>query len=184
MFGLIGAERTLAFSQSGGSPRRIAFHAPPWAKRLVVEVRLKRSSWALFTDFGLTVFDPEGQILSTDPLNYSLGRTSVDLPAATTDREYTVALMPALADPASSALWDADVSIRLYAESPVLVEPSGKAEFAVGTGQRAEIRFPLPKMPWPLPDAFFPLGNFVVDSHGALWGLETRLAGPKPPIMR
>src|SRR5262249_36336003 len=78
MFGLIGAERTVAFSQSDGSTRRIPFQAPPWAKRLVVEVKLKRSSWPLFTDFGLTVLDPDGQILATDPLNYSLERSSAE----------------------------------------------------------------------------------------------------------
>jgi subtilisin family serine protease len=184
MFGIIGAERTIAFSQSDAAPRRIAFRVPPWAKRVVVEVKLRRSSWPLFTDFGLAVYDPDGQLLAVDPLNYSLGRSAADLPAATTEREYTVALVPAFADPAASTLWDADVSIRLYAEAPVLVEPTGKAEFTVGAGQRAMVKFPLPKPPWPLPDAFFPLGNFVVDSHGTLWGLETRLSDPKPPIMR
>src|SRR5262249_25009035 len=111
MFGLIGAERTMAFSQTDGAPRRIAFHAPAWAKAIVSGVRHKGSMWPLFTDFGLSVLGPDGQTLSTDPLNYSLGRTAADLPTATTDREYTVVLAPALADPASSTLWDADVSI-------------------------------------------------------------------------
>jgi hypothetical protein len=184
MFGLIGAERTLAFSQRGGAERQVTFRAPAWAKRLVVDLLLPRTAWPLFTDLGVAVLDSKGQFLETGPLNYALGRVALDLPAATTDQDYTIAILPALADPNSTALWEADLSIRLYGESPVLVEPVGKAEFAVAKGEATSARFLLGTTPFTLPDGFFPLGNLVADSQGNLWGLETRLSGPKPPLMR
>jgi hypothetical protein len=184
MFGVIGAERTQAFSQRGGAERRVTFRAPGWVRRVVVELDVPRAVWPIFTDLGLALQDANGEFLETEPLNYHLGRLSAELPAATADRELVVVLLPGIADPTANPLWEGDLSIRLYAESPVLVDPVAPAEFSVARGRSAAARFKLGESPWPLPDGFFPLGNVVVDTHGVLWGRETRLYQPKPPLMR
>jgi hypothetical protein len=108
----------------------------------------------------------------------------VDIPAAVADRDATVLIMPGLADPNDTGLWEADLSIRLYAGSPVLVDGSGPGEFTLAPGQSAAFRFPLGNSPWPLGDGFFLLGNVVVDAKGTLWSREVRLPEPGPPIMR
>jgi hypothetical protein len=64
MFGLVGAERSVPFSQTGGTERRVGFRIPAWAKRLVV-----RAQWTRFTDLGLTILDADGQVLNAAPLN-------------------------------------------------------------------------------------------------------------------
>jgi subtilisin family serine protease len=183
MFGLIGAERGVVFSQRGGGERRIPFRAPTWARRVVVDLTLPRDQWPLFTDLGLTVIDGDGQILEAQPLNYAFGRVAVDLPQATAERDLTVVIAPGFADPNPTALWNGTVSIRLYAETPVLVELGQRAEFSLGSGQRASYRFPLGKIPWALGDGFFPVGNLVVDAKGTLWGREVPLPPATPPVM-
>ncbi len=184
MFGLIGAERAVVFSQRGGGERRIPFRAPAWARRLVVDLTLPRDQWPWFTDLGLTVLDAEGQILVAEPMNYAFGRAAVDLPGEAAERDLTVVITPGFADPSPTDLWTGDLSIRLYPETPVLVDLSQNADFSLAPGTRAEYRFPLGTVPWPLGDGFFPVGNLVVDAKGTLWGREVRLPPAAPPVMR
>jgi subtilisin family serine protease len=184
MFGLIGAERAVVFSQRGGAERRVPFRAPAWARRLVVDLSVPRDQWPWFTDLGLTVLDAEGQIVVTEPMNYATGRADVALPAGAGDRDLTVVLAPGFADPGATALWSGDLSIRIYAETPVLVDPGQSLEFALAPGASTSYRFPLGKVPWPLGDGFFPVGNLVVDAQGTLWGREVRLTPATPPVMR
>lgn len=184
MLGLLGGERGVAFSQRGSSERRLPFRVPPWARRLVVDLTLPRDLWPLFTDLGLSVVDAEGQILETEPMNYATGRLALDLPPALAGRDAAVVITPGFADPAAAPLWDGDLRIRLYAESPVLVEAVGSSEFTAGPGARVTRAFRLGPSPWPLGDAFYPLGNVVIDVGGRLWGREVPLPEPVPPIMR
>lgn len=184
MFGLIGAERGVAVSQSGSAERRIPFQIPAWAHRIVVDFDLPRTIWPLFTDFGLTLLDAEGQLVAKSPLNYAFGRLSATLDSAQVGRAATVVLAPGLADRAGRPAWDGNLTIKLYAESPVLVDPAGPADFELAAGRSGTVRFPLGKIPWTLPDGFFPLGNLVVDVGGELWSRESRLPEPLPPVMR
>ncbi|MEO8450267.1 MAG: S8 family serine peptidase [Gemmatimonadota bacterium] len=182
--GVVGGERTQVFSQRGGAERRVAFHAPAWANHLVADLQMPRDAWPLFTDFGFTLEDATGQIIAKQPLNYSFGRLSADLPAATKDRELVMVLTPAFADPDAAQLWTGQLSIRLYAETPVLVEPAGPSEFTTARGGSATVAFKLPASPWALPDAFFPLGSLVIEVNGASWGREVPLPQASGPIMK
>lgn len=184
MFGLIGAERTARFSQRGGALRRLTFRVPGWARRLVVDLAIPKEQWPWFTDMGLTVFDSQGSIVVAEPMNYSLGRATAELPTVPSEREFTVVITPGFADPNPSSLWGGDLSIRLYAEAPVLSPMPGSGEFSVAPGRQAGAKLLLGALPWSLPDGFFPIGNLVVDVAGQLWGREVKLAPAPPPVMR
>jgi subtilisin family serine protease len=185
MFGMIGAERGMAFGQRGSAERRIPFRVPAWGRRVVVDLVVPRAQWPAFTDFGLSIVAANGRILETAPLNYAYGRATLELPAdSSIARDLEVVLTPAFADPTATALWDADLTIRVYAETPVLVDIPSGAEFSVDPRQTTRVAFPLGRFPWSLEDGFFPLGNLVVDVGGVLWGREVRLPPPAPPVMR
>ncbi len=183
MFGLIGAERGLTISQSVLAERRVPLPIPKWARRLVIDLEMARESWPTFTDFGLTVIDAHGQQIGKEPLNYALGRLTVDLDSTQAGQDATLILAPAPADRIDRT-WEGRLAIRFHAESPVLVDPVDPADFSLTTGQTRSIRFVLPKSPWPLPSGFFPLGNLVADVGGRLWAREGGLPDPLPPIMR
>lgn len=184
MFGLQGGERSIRFSQRGSAERRVAVNVPKWATRLVVDLAMPRSQWPLFTDLGLSVLDDEGQILETEPLNYALGRLAMDLEPRLSGRQIEVVLTPGFADPAATALWEADLSVRFYAATPVLAPQPGPEEIRLGPGERVDRVLFLGSVPWPLGDGFFPIGHLVVDSEGVLWGREVPLPSPLPPLMR
>jgi len=183
MFGLVGAERGVVFSQRGSAERRIPVRMPSWARRMVVTMRLPREQWPAFTDLGLSVVDREDRILGHDPMNYALGQVTLELDDVGMDRDVDIVLLPGLADPTAEPTWNATISIRFYAESPVLVEIPAGAEFAVASGATTSIRFPIGAVPWRLGDGFFPLAQLVIDVHGELWGNEVRLPAPTGPIM-
>lgn len=184
MFGLVGGERTMAFSQRGSAERRVRVTVPNWAARLVVDLTLPRAVWPLFTDFGLAVLDAEGRVLSKDPMNYAFGRTVVGLDSTLAGREVEIVLMPGLADPSASPLWDGDLSIRFYAEAPTLVETAARSEFTLAPGAAVSLRYPIGRLPWTLGDGFFPIGHFVIETGTGLWGRESGLSEPRPPLMR
>jgi subtilisin family serine protease len=182
--GLVGAERTLAIPGRGSAERSIPFRVPAWAKRIVVDLTLERDQWPLFTDFGFTLYGPDGQILGKEPMNYHFGRLSVDVPAAARNQDVSIVLSPGFADPDANTLWSGNLSIRLYAETPVLLDPAGPAEFSLKRGAQSAARFLMSKMPWPLGDAFFPLGQMVIDVGGTTWGREIPLPEPKLALTR
>jgi subtilisin family serine protease len=184
VFGLIGAERGMVFSQRGSAERRIVVRVPPWAKRVVTDLQLPKATWPLFTDLGLTLLDQDGQVLEAAPLNYAFGRLTRELDSTHVEKDLVIVVAPAFADPGSSLLWDGTLSIRFYAEAPVLIEPAGSAEFALSPGAAQTIRYPMVRIPWTLGDGFFPLGALFVDVGGVLWGREARLPEPTPPLMR
>jgi len=184
MFGLVGAERVVTFGHRGGATRRIPFRLPAWSRRLAIDLVLAPERWPSFTDLGMSLVDSRGRILVTEPLNYHRGRATFDVPEGMTDRDLSVVLTPGLADPGSTLAWDADLTIRAYADTPVLVDLNTGGEFALEPGAARSLTVPLGRLPWPLEDGFFPLGNLVVDTKGSLWGREIRLPPAAPPVMR
>ena len=183
-FGLIGGERGLSFSQKGSAERRLSVPVPPWARRVEVDLDVPRATWPLFTDMGLTLLDGDGQTVAANPMNYHLGRVAADFDSAGGPRDLTIVVAPAFADPVAEPLWDGLMSIRFYAEAPVLLEGVDPTEVALAAGGQGVIRFPLGKAPWPLGDGFFPIGHLLVEVNGIGWGREVRLPPPAPPIMR
>ena len=182
--GLIGGERGLSFSQKGSTERRLSLPVPRWAKRVEVDLEVPRATWPLFTDLGLTLLDGEGQVVAANPMNYHLGRVTADFDSVGVVRDLTIVVAPGFADPLAQPLWDGVMSIRFYAEAPVLLEAAGPAEVSLPAGGLWGLRFPLGKSPWPLGDGFFPLGHLLVEVNGIEWGREVRLPAPVPPIMR
>jgi hypothetical protein len=167
---LTGAERGAVVSGRGSADVRLPFTLPAWARHVVVELTLERDQWPLFTDFGLTLVEEGGRQLATSPMNYAIGRLETDLPEGG-DRAAEIVLSPGFAAPGAEHRWSGRVAIRLYAETPLPLGASLGATFR------------LPESPWKLPDAFFPLANFIMHANGRKWIRETGLPEAPGPLM-
>jgi tripeptidyl-peptidase-2 len=110
-----------------GGPYRRRFLAPSWATRAVLEVQLTPGFWNTVTDFGLTMYDPEGAQLGNSPMNYDFNRLTVDLPAKRQpDYAVTVELFPAFALPQPPASFPAIVRVAFL--GPALPIPLGAGQ--------------------------------------------------------
>ncbi|HET6777728.1 MAG TPA: hypothetical protein VFH26_02455, partial [Gemmatimonadales bacterium] len=181
-----GAERVETVVTRGSATHRIPFIAPRWARGVVVDISMDREQWGRFTDFGVTLFDSAGVQIEKKPLNYAFGRLQATLPDGHGDMPVELALFPGFADAVSEEPWTLRVSIRLYADSAVTVPPpeSAPASLTVGPGKTMTRAFPLPPLPWPAGDGFFPLGVLVVRAGEHTWRRQAGLPIPNPPIMR
>jgi hypothetical protein len=177
-FRLLGAERTDTVAARGSAPRRIPFVVPSWAKDLVVELAMAPEQWDRITDFGVSVYDTAGRQLAKNPMRYALSRTSVPLPERHGDVPLTLAVYPGFADPADSAPWTVQASIRAYADSAVALRAAaGDTTLRVAPGARAEVGFDLGSPPWPLAERFAPLGLLMARVGEDRWHREVVLPG-------
>jgi hypothetical protein len=183
---LAGAERVETVVTRGSATHRIPFIAPRWARGIVVDITMDREQWGKFTDFGVTLFDSGGMQIEKQPLNYAFGRLQASLPGGHGDMPVELALFPGFADVASEEPWRLRVSIRLYADSTVTIAATGSAPagLTVAPGKTVTRAFPLPPLPWPAGDGFFPLGVLVVRAGDQTWKRQAGLPVPNPPIMR
>jgi len=181
-----GAERVETVVTRGSATHRIPFIAPRWASGVVVDITMDREQWGKFTDFGVTLFDSAGIQIEKQPLNYAFGRLQASLPSGHGDMPVELALFPGFADAVSDEPWTLRASIRLYADSAVTVAAPGSAAatLTVAPGRSITRSFPLPALPWPAGDGFFPLGILVVRDGEHTWTREAGLPLPNPPIMR
>ncbi|HEX9165330.1 MAG TPA: S8 family serine peptidase [Gemmatimonadales bacterium] len=177
---VVGAERGVVTSSRGSAERRIPFTLPGWVRRVQIDLRLDRDLWPLLTDFGLTLVDADGTFLKTSPQNYAFGRLEADLPSGRPDRQAEIVLLPGFAAAGAEVLWEARLTVRLYADSL----PEASRFPAVPLPATAAGRpFRLPPLPWVPGDGFFPLGRVTIHARGDAWSQEFRLAPPLPPIM-
>jgi subtilisin family serine protease len=178
-----GAERVEAIVATSSDVRRIPFVAPAWARSVVVDLTMSREQWSRFTDFGLTLFDSAGRQIEKQPLNYAFGRLQAKLPDHPAGMRVELGLFPGFADTTDQS-WTARVSMRLYADSAVTLEPVGEPAITIPAGKASTVRFTLPESPWPLGDGFFPLAVLAarVDDH--TWTREAGFPLPNPPMMR
>jgi tripeptidyl-peptidase-2 len=181
-----GAERVETVVTRGSATHKIPFIAPRWARGVVVDITMDREQWGKFTDFGVTLFDSAGVQIEKKPLNYAFGRLQASFPSGHGDMPVELALFPGFADAVSEQPWTLRVSIRLYADSAVTVAApeSASASLTVAPGRTVTRAFPLPPLPWPAGDGFFPLGVLVVRSGEHTWRRQDGLPLPNPPIMR
>jgi hypothetical protein len=181
-----GAERVETVVTRGSATHKIPFIAPRWARGVVVDITMDREQWGKFTDFGVTLFDSAGAQIEKKPLNYAFGRLQASFPSGHGDMPVELALFPGFADAVSEQPWTLRVSIRLYADSAVTVAApeSASASLTVAPGRTVTRAFPLPPLPWPAGDGFFPLGVLVVRSGEHTWRRQDGLPLPNPPIMR
>ena len=173
-----GATRGDSISATGSAPLRIPFVAPAWSRGVVVDVSMDREQWGRFTDFGVTLFDSLGRQLGKQPLNYAFGRLQVELPEGHGDMPVTLGLFPGFADPSGDQHWSLRTSIRVYADTSVVLAPADSAGRTIPPRGTATADFALPPSPWPLGEKFVPLGLLVARTEGRSWTREVELGPP------
>jgi hypothetical protein len=157
---------------------------PSWSRGVVVDITMDPAQWGRFTDFGVSLFDSLGRHLGNQPQNYAFGRLQVELPEGHGDMPVTLGLFPGFADPAGDQSWALHASIRVYADTSVVLKPGGASSLSIPAGKSAGSAFRLPaEMPWPLSEGFVPLGLLVARVDGRSWTREIPLvpagAGPR-----
>jgi subtilisin family serine protease len=177
---LIGGERSVTSIGHTG-PERIFFVAPAWATHIGIDLRMDPAQWPRFTDFGLTLMDSTGHRLVAQPVNYSLGRITLDRRPGSPSEPLVLVLSPGFADSTRDTRWTAQMSIRLYADSTNTAFISGP-ETPVAPGAAAQLSLPLPPPPVPLGEGFFPLGVVVVQEGDHTWTREVPLPSPTGPL--
>ncbi len=170
-----GAVRNESVEASGSAPRRIPFVVPAWSRGVVVDVAMDRAQWGRFTDFGLTLFDSLGRQLGKQPINYAFTRFQVELPEAHGDMPVTLGLFPGFADSAGDQRWALRASIRVYADTSVVLARSDSTGPRIAPHATLHAAFSLPPAPWPLPSGFAPLGLLVARADERSWTREVEL---------
>jgi len=171
-----GAARSESVAADGSDPRRIPFVVPRWSRGVVVDLSMDRAQWNRFTDFGVTLFDSLGHQLGKQPLNYAFGRLQVELPEGHGDMPVTLGLFPGFADPKGDQRWSVRASIRVYADTTVVLVRSDSGGSTIAPRSTATAEFTLPESPWSLGAGFVPLGLLVARADGRSWTREVELA--------
>ena len=171
-----GAARSESVAADGSDPRRIPFVVPRWSRGVVVDLSMDRAQWNRFTDFGVTLFDSLGHQLGKQPLNYAFGRLQVELPEGHGDMPVTLGLFPGFADPKGDQRWSVRTSIRVYADTTVVLARSDSGGSTIAPRSTATAEFTLPESPWSLGAGFVPLGLLVARADGRSWTREVELA--------
>ncbi len=171
-----GAERDELVTATGSSPVRIPFVLPAWARGVVVDIMMDRAQWGRFTDFGTTLLDSVGRQLGKKPLNYAFGRLQVEADPGHGDMPVSLNLLPAFAEPADTGKWSLRASIRLYADSSVVLGASGGTNaVTIAPLKSVTSSFSMPADPRPLGEKFVPLGLLVARVDGRSWTREIPL---------
>ena len=177
---LVGAERQGQVTRTGGADVLLPFAVPAWAHSAVIDLEMPPGQWERFTDFGMTFLRADGRQYVHQPLNYRIGRLSVEAGDSLRlgPERATLALLPGLATGSDRAPWTATIRIRYYAAEPAFLEPSaGGTEAAVRSGRTGSASFAVPAAPWPLDPGFAPLGVVWAETGAAIWTRELPLGG-------
>ncbi len=181
---LTGAERTVRVISRGSDTTAIPVVIPGWAEQAQVDVVMDPRQWSRFTDFGVTLFHQNGEIIESLPLNYALGRLSVDSLGALAGAPAVLRLFPALAEPESTERWTATVYLRFYAADSIPLQAAGGGSFTLAGGSSAMVRFAWTAPSWELGDGFYPLGSLTVQTAGEPWTRQVPLAPPVPALRK
>jgi tripeptidyl-peptidase-2 len=178
-----GAAREESITAAGSDPVRVPFVLPAWARGVVVDISMDRAQWGRFTDFGVILHDSLGRQLGKKPLNYAFGRLQVEAEPGHADMPVTLTMLPGLAEPSDSQKWSLRTSIRLYADSSVVLgSPSTGNTVTIAPGKSATVSFTMTtEPPRPLGDKFVPLGLLVARVDGRSWTREMALAPSSAP---
>ncbi|HEU4588013.1 MAG TPA: S8 family serine peptidase [Gemmatimonadales bacterium] len=171
---LAGVEQVRTIESRGGDTVRVPLTAPTWATRVAVDLEMAPTQWERFTDFGVTLFAPNGQQIAKLPLNYAFGRLQTDLGENHAEQPMTLTLFPGLAVPGSKEPWTARISVRFYADSAekLAAHAALASSVTVGPGETQTVTLERPQTPWPLAADFRPLGLLVAQSGGQRWTRE------------
>jgi hypothetical protein len=184
---LLGGERSILVAGEGGRAERVALGLPAWSREVAVDVMMDREGWPRFTDFGVTLYDSAGRIVSNEPLNYADARLETDLTTVQAGQPLSLLLTPGIADSTDQGPWNVRLRIRAYADTArALDDTSGERLQArtLAPGATAALRFRLPEGPWTYPDGYYPLGVALVQAGGRTWTHESGLPKPVPPAAR
>jgi len=171
-----GAARGEQVRAEGSAVRRIPFVVPAWSRGVVVDLTMDRAQWGRFTDFGVALFDSLGRQLGKQPLNYAFGRLQVELPEGHGDMPVTLGLFPGFADPQGDLRWSMHASIRVYADTSIVLARTDSSRGTIAPHATTSASFRLPPPPWPLGEGFVPLGLLVARADGRSWTREVELA--------
>jgi hypothetical protein len=177
-----GASRGEQVRAEGSAVRRIPFVVPAWSRGIVVDLTMDRAQWGRFTDFGVALFDSLGRQLGKQPLNYAFGRLQVELPEGHGDMPVTLGLFPGFADPQADQRWSLHASIRIYADTSIVLARSDSSAGTIAPHATTSASFRLPPSPWRLSEGFVPLGLLVARADGRSWTREVEL-GPAGPAL-
>lgn len=178
--GLVGAERLVEASGIDGAAWRWPVQIPAWASGLTVEVAFDPARWPEFTDVGLSLEDSVGTVLQAEPINYAVGRLTFATARAAGGRDVALVISPGFAR--SAAAWRAAVSIRFYAESPVLLDRSDEGPVAFTPGEAVLRSVHLPPLPWALGAGFVPLIQMIAATPQHVWSREVPLSRSTPSV--
>jgi hypothetical protein len=178
-----GAARLETISSSGSAAQRIPFVVPAWSRGVVIDIAMDRAQWGKFTDFGVTLFDSLGHQLGKQPLNYAFGRLQVELPEGHGDLPVTLGLFPGFADSAGDQRWSLRTSIRVYADTSVVLARADSGTGTIAPRASATADFALARSPWPLGPRFVPLGLLVARADGRSWTREVELSPPGTALL-
>ena len=174
-----GAARVESVSATGSAEQRIPFVVPRWSRGVVVDITMDRAQWGRFTDFGVTLFDSLGHQLGKQPLNYAFGRLQVELPEGHGDVPVTLGLFPGFADASGDQRWSLRTSIRVYADTSVVLARADTSEAARSRRTPPRRRtYASGRLPGRSGPKFVPLGLLVARADGRSWTREVELAPP------
>ena len=88
----------------------------------------------------------------------------------------TLGLFPGFADSAGDQRWSLHTSIRVYADTSVVLARADSGARTIGPHASATADFVLPDSPWPLGPKFVPLGLLVARADDRSWTREVELA--------
>jgi hypothetical protein len=100
----------------------------------------------------------------------------VELPEGHGDMPVTLGLFPGFADPKGDQRWRVRASIRVYADTTIVLARSDSGGRTIAPRSTATAEFTLPDSPWPLGAEFVPLGLLVARADGRSWTREVELA--------
>jgi hypothetical protein len=182
---VVGAQRELVIEGRGSEVQQVLFHVPAWAKDIEVDVGMKPDEWPQFTDFGVTLFDSIGRIITLAPLNYAQERLSASFVEGDGEQAVTLGLFPGFAEPGSDAAWSLRVEIRLYADlGQAAKQANPPVRYALEPGETKELVSRGDLVPSMTPSVGFrPLYRVEVEAGGRTWIGETT-AGDSSTIER
>ena len=105
-------------------------------------------------------------------------RLQVELPEGHGDLPVTLGLFPGFADAAGEQRWNLRTSIRVYADTSVVLARADTGTGTIGPHASAAADFTLTDSPWPLGPKFVPLGLLVARADGRSWTREVELTPP------
>jgi hypothetical protein len=182
---VVGAQRELVIEGRGSDVQWVLLHVPSWAMDIEVDVEMKPDEWPKFTDFGVTLFDSIGRIITLAPLDYARGRLSALFAEADGEQAVKLGLFPGFAEPGSDAAWSLRVEIRLYGDPGEVAKRENRPmPYALEPGETKELVSLVEPVPSMAPSVgFLPLYRVEVEAGGRTWIGETTAADP-PTIER